>query len=195
MAARRPSKLGLDFGCGHVKATSNQSERWIGVDGVATAATDLVAAWFGRGSALPFRDGVFTEVRLSHVLEHLAEPVDFLLECARVLQDDGVIEIRVPHHTNRWAYEVNHRTYFNLFSLEPLCTEGARSGEASRRFTMVERELRLRQPADRGGRPPSRLVSRIETFLNRHPILAEKYIVRYVTAYECRFVLRPVASD
>jgi SAM-dependent methyltransferase len=47
---------------------------------------------------LPFSDGTFEIVYNSHVLEHLhrGHVQDFLLECRRVLQPEGIIRVVVP---------------------------------------------------------------------------------------------------
>ncbi|MBW2632332.1 MAG: class I SAM-dependent methyltransferase [Deltaproteobacteria bacterium] len=48
-------------------------------------------------SHLCFKDKTFKKVVASHVLEHLKNPVSCLREIKRVLNVDGVLEVRVPN--------------------------------------------------------------------------------------------------
>lgn len=44
----------------------------------------------------PFRDASLDFVIASHVLEHIPDPLGFLVECHRVLRDSGVVYLGVP---------------------------------------------------------------------------------------------------
>lgn len=184
--------LCLDFGCGHAKAVGESDEHWFGVDMYPVAGVDVAGVWSRTQKGLPFRDGVFDKVRLSHVLEHVVDPVDLLFECRRIVRHSGQIEIRVPHYTSIWAHEVNHRSYYNAFSLDVLFASGECSAEASALFKLRERTVALRCPPDRGGPAPGFLVRRAEQLINQHVFFAERYVLRLIGAYEIRFILQPI---
>jgi len=46
---------------------------------------------------LPFRDNVFDEVYLVHVIEHLLRPYECLCEVKRVLKKNGIVKVVVPN--------------------------------------------------------------------------------------------------
>ncbi len=54
------------------------------------------ADYWGDLTALPFRANSLDYVAASHVLEHVANPVKALWECARVLRHDGIAYLVVP---------------------------------------------------------------------------------------------------
>lgn len=58
----------------------------------ASAATELASAL-----ALPYRSGVFGEVRAANVLEHMPNPLLFLEEAARVLAPGGRLVLVTDH--------------------------------------------------------------------------------------------------
>ncbi|MGI8792807.1 MAG: methyltransferase domain-containing protein [Acidimicrobiales bacterium] len=184
--------LCMDFGCGHARVRGDDDEHWLGVDAYPVAGVDVAAVWSRTQRALPFRDGVFNRVRLSHVLEHVVDPVDLLSECRRIVRRGGHVEVRVPHHTSIWAHEVNHRSYYNAFSLDVLFADSDASAEGRALFELGERTVVLRCPPDRGGRAPGFLVRRAERLVNRHVFFAELHLLKLVGAYEIRFVLHPI---
>lgn len=51
----------------------------------------------GTAEALPFGNGEFSVAVMSEILEHLDEPVAALREARRVLADDGMLLVTVPH--------------------------------------------------------------------------------------------------
>jgi SAM-dependent methyltransferase len=82
----------LDIGCGKRKQPGH-----IGLDHSFASDADVVAD-LGRG--LPFRDGVFKRVWLSHVFEHVLEPLPLMEEIWRVSKDGALVEIRGPHFSS-----------------------------------------------------------------------------------------------
>lgn len=79
----------LNAGCGQ-RAHAD----WINLD--LQAPPGGVSANLRNG--LPFRDGVFTAVYHSHVLEHLPQEQagTFLRECHRVIEAGGILRVGVP---------------------------------------------------------------------------------------------------
>jgi SAM-dependent methyltransferase len=87
----------LNLGCGY-----NKLDGYINVDQDPNCKPDVVADLEER---LPFEDSSVDEIMLCHVLEHLGQTTKIYLniwkEFYRILKDQGVIKITVPH----WQHE------------------------------------------------------------------------------------------
>ena len=76
-----------------------------------------------------FEEGSFDVVRLSHVLEHLYEPLKTLKEIAKILKPNGQIRITVPNQRSfafflfkdLWYGAPGHLYCFKPFTLSKLC--------------------------------------------------------------------------
>ena len=67
----------------------------------------------------PFEDDQFAEVRMHHVLEHLAEPVRAIEELHRITGHGGTVEVRVPYwNSTDWASDPTHKTAFSEYSFD-----------------------------------------------------------------------------
>ena len=103
----------LDVGCGSGAFLSGMRRRGWDVVGVEP---DLVAADAARRSGLDVRDGMLTDaafaddsfdaIVLSHVIEHVHDPIGLLRECHRVLRPGGTLVIMTPNLTS-----VGHRRF------------------------------------------------------------------------------------
>jgi hypothetical protein len=84
----------LNLGCGY-----NQVEGYINVDNDPNCNPDIVA---DLEAILPFADSSVDEIIMQHILEHLGQDTKTYLsvwkELYRILKDQGVIRIVVPHH-------------------------------------------------------------------------------------------------
>ena len=102
----------VNLGCG-----SHRRDGWVGVDRVQTSAADIVhdldqGPW-------PFEDGSVDQVYAKDVFEHVGEPVLFMTECHRILQDGGKLFIRVPHWRHRDAYtDPTHKRFLTESSFD-----------------------------------------------------------------------------
>ena len=127
----------LDLGCGR-----NKLPGAIGLDHHPDADADVLADM--EQGFLPFRDESFDAVHLSHVIEHVREPVRLMEECWRVLKIGGRLTVITPHYTHwtSWgdpthyhhfgshalrhfadpASTVHYRCRYRLISLELRCT-------------------------------------------------------------------------
>lgn len=81
--------LKLNLGCG-----LDQPEGYVNADLVPLPGVDVVCdldqpPW-------PWKDGAAGYIKASHVFEHLADPVAFMTEAWRVLEVDGLLDLRVP---------------------------------------------------------------------------------------------------
>lgn len=70
-------------------------EGYQNIDVLPYEKVDLVADVYH----LPCKDGSAEEIYAGHLLEHLSNPMDFFMECWRVLQPDGLLSIVVPDMT------------------------------------------------------------------------------------------------
>ena len=108
----------LDVGCGrgfYVKAirTLYPQANVVGVDfsaehlAAAQTQTAVAAADFARADAcaLPFPAGSFEAVVCSEVLEHIQDDAAALAEMQRVLADDGLLLLSVPHRRYPWLWD------------------------------------------------------------------------------------------
>ena len=103
----------LDVGCGSGDFLHRMRARGWTVLGVEP---DPVAATTARGNGLDVRDGMlsdaafssdfFDAIVLSHVIEHVHDPIAVLQECARVLRPGGVLVLLTPNLTS-----VGHRRF------------------------------------------------------------------------------------
>lgn len=57
-------------------------------------------------SELPFSDGLFDRVLSLETLEHVADPVQFLLELHRVSTPDAKLVLSCPPATSEWPYRI-----------------------------------------------------------------------------------------
>ena len=84
---------------------------WVGVDSVAGPTVDIVADLCAR---LPFDDDSVDEMLLSHVLEHLQDPLRVMQELHRIAKAGGSLVVKVPYGTSddAWTDPTHIRPYF-----------------------------------------------------------------------------------
>jgi hypothetical protein len=84
----------LNLGCG-----SRSLEGWVNVDAVAQPGVDV--AWNLDALPWPFRSGHVSEIRAYDVFEHVDDPLGFMAECWRVMEEYAPLAI----HTSYWKSE------------------------------------------------------------------------------------------
>ncbi len=101
-------ELKLDVGCGDKRYTKHL-KNCIGIDpfpdyqeGLVVNTPDIKAISY----ALPFKDGIFSEVHFHDVLEHISELKETIIEVDRVLKKDGKMIALLPHDRNWWILKV-----------------------------------------------------------------------------------------
>lgn len=111
----------LDIGCGRgLFLDIMRRDGWTvaGVEFDAHAASDVSAAYdfpvvSGEPSGWGFADGSFDVVTLSHVLEHLHNPVEMIRVCRRLLRKGGLLVCGTPNIASLQA-SVGKGLWFHL---------------------------------------------------------------------------------
>lgn len=108
-----PGKL-LDVGCGNGQFLATMRELGWEVVGVEPdgQAVKMAQKRFGLNvyegalEKISFPDNTFDAVTMSHVVEHLSDPIGILRECQRVLKKGGRLVVTVPN-----IESLGHRLY------------------------------------------------------------------------------------
>jgi len=98
-----------NFGCGgNVLDGYENYDKYMVDSGVRFLDLDVLP--------LPFDDNTFCEIKLLHVLEHIQNPQEVLVECTRVLVVGGILEIGLPVNSNGVGHlrYVHSTEYLNL---------------------------------------------------------------------------------
>lgn len=68
----------------------------------------------------PFTDDEFEEVLARHIIEHLDEPGQFLVEVYRITKPGGKITIMTPHYSNVHSFsDFTHKWHLSTYSFAP----------------------------------------------------------------------------
>lgn len=101
----------LNVGCGR-----NILAGWCNLDIAALPGVDVVADLERcRQEPLPFAEGSVKEFLLSHVIEHIRDPLGLMEDLYRIAQPGARMTIKVPHGASDDAYEdpTHVRQYFH----------------------------------------------------------------------------------
>jgi 2-polyprenyl-3-methyl-5-hydroxy-6-metoxy-1,4-benzoquinol methylase len=100
----KPGGRLLEIGCGTGAVLQRMQQKGWCVTGldfdegaVCNARSKGLDVHYGQLSAQGFADQTFDAVVMSHVIEHVPSPVELLIECHRVLKDDGVLVALTPN--------------------------------------------------------------------------------------------------
>jgi SAM-dependent methyltransferase len=103
----------LEIGCGRTKAPG-----FVGMDRVALPEVDIVHEletfpWPMPNSHDPIPDSSISEIRASHVLEHVRDLNGVLEEACRILEPGGLFRIVVPYYRHEGAFsDPTHVRFF-----------------------------------------------------------------------------------
>lgn len=109
----------LNLGCGRRRL---EGDGWVNVDMFSHPNVDVVHDL--NVFPYPFDDGCADYIFINHVLEHLVNPYDVMLECHRLLKAGGVVEVVVPHKNSLSAFDIAHRCFFTERSMCHLLDAG-----------------------------------------------------------------------
>lgn len=102
----------LDLGCGTAKVKGA-----IGLDNASLPGVDVVHDLLDF--PYPFEDRSFDTIYLRHVIEHfeLKDIERIFAECARILHNNGHLEVKVPHVYSVAAFtDPTHKRFFTFSS-------------------------------------------------------------------------------
>ncbi len=88
----------LDVGCGKQKISPDA----VGIDVSADSAADV--HWNLDHFPWPLDAGRFSEIHMSHVIEHLEDPLRAMAEIHRVSQNGARVRIVTPHFSSHNSY-------------------------------------------------------------------------------------------
>jgi SAM-dependent methyltransferase len=128
----------LDAGCGVNKFPGS-----IGVDAHPASRADVIADL--DQPPLPFADGSFTEIRATHVIEHVASVLRTMEDFHRLLAPGGRLIVVTPHYTDFSSFcDPTHRWHLNSFSLRHFGEDHGGFGYYSEyRFREISTRVRL----------------------------------------------------
>lgn len=158
----------LDVGCGNggfLRGFTSRFPGWSAVgsefDGRHRAEVEAVAGVekLHTGPLSELRGEGFDLIALVHVLEHIAEPAEFLNELRPLLRPGGRLLIQLPYYVQNPVELLiaDHATHFSAHSLRRLLEA---AGWSARVVTSdwIPKELSCVAEADGGGRAPGPVV-------------------------------------
>ena len=146
----------LNFGCG-----PDIRDGWDNVD--IQKSKGIFKSFDFNKIPYPIKDSVYDYVLLDNVLEHLGDPDRVIIELRRICKKNGIIDIRVPHYTNKGAYsDMQHKHFFNEVCFKELVDQVARANKV-KEFEIIELKL---TPTVVGKMFPRRLREKLSLFIN-----------------------------
>ena len=116
----RPYRI-LDIGCGRANLLKAFSQFGYechgfereGFDHTMTASEHGIHFHYGNLQDLDIPDGYFDIIVIWHVLEHLAEPLETIDICSKLLGKNGILAVSVPNYTSIQS-RIFQRHWFHL---------------------------------------------------------------------------------
>ena len=103
----------LDIGCGSRKIEADA----IGIDVSPESAADHV--WNLDRYPWPLEENRFSRIHMSHVIEHLEDPMRAMAEVYRVARDGADVFVTTPHFSSHNSYvDPTHRRHLAAASFE-----------------------------------------------------------------------------
>lgn len=116
----QPGSRLLDVGCGDGRfLLLMQNLGWqvegteVDPEAVKTARNNKLEVKLGELSEQKYPDNSFDVITLKSVMEHLPDPLDVLIECQRILKDEGILMIITPNTKSR-IHNIYKNNWFDL---------------------------------------------------------------------------------
>lgn len=146
----------LNFGCG-----ADIREGWDNVD--VQYDKRLTKSFDFNKFPYPLKSSTYDYVFAKSVLEHLDKPERVLEELWRVCRKGAIVEIAVPHYSNKGAYDdIQHIHFFNDKTF-PNYIKDHRKIRNNDMFMLVEQNI---TPSIVGGVLPKKLRHYLSFFIN-----------------------------
>lgn len=159
----------IDIGCGTRKLKDA-----VGVDAIPLPGVDVVHDL--RQRPYPFPSNYADEIRLSHVLEHMPDPIATLEEVWRISKPGGRIHIRVPHYSGPYAWK--DPTHVRCFTTESFDYFGSNAYSYYTHARFRVRSIRLKYFMEPSHRAIFNLwAACVQWFLDRHRTFSERYLL------------------
>jgi predicted SAM-dependent methyltransferase len=173
----------LNLGCGR-----DIKKGYINLDIVDLPGVDVVC---NIEKKLPFDDSYFDEIYCDNVLEHVNN-LDYVLgEIHRILKNNGVVKIKVPHFSSFCSFtDPTHKRFFGYFTLDYYTNEGIYNFYNNLRFNITKRNLSWFWFKKRKGRDVF-----ISLFMSSFPLFYERFLCWIFPASEIYFELKPIKED
>jgi SAM-dependent methyltransferase len=127
---RNPVKLNM--GCGR-----DYRRGWINLDLPTNKKADVRHDL--NKFPYPFKDSSIDIIYMSHVLEHLQDPIGVLNELYRILSKHGLLVVRVPHYTGNASWlDITHVRPYSYGTLKVLEDKFNASLFGVKRFSKVD---------------------------------------------------------
>jgi len=182
--AKKPIKFGdnlkLNLGCGDVILPNFINADISGKEG--TVKIDL-------NKPLPFKDNSARYVLTSHVLEHLNNPLEVMLEIYRVCKPGAIVDIYLPHYSLCATYaDLTHKypgysylTFGEKFWNKTLYTK----------FRLIKKKLNFMRYDWRGVK--CKFMNAIfNPIINLNPVVYERFFAFILPCSEIHFRLQVV---
>ena len=167
----------LNLGCG-----KDIRKDYINIDKIFLEGVNIVC---NIEEGLPFKNNVFDEILCSHVLEHLDNIMDVMVDIHRILKKEGIVNIEVPHCSSVLAYsDPTHKMFFSYTTMEYFETMRKFNYYSKVRFQILRRRLQFT-----GGRMKF-LNFFIDPVINFLPNLYERLFMWLLPCENIFFVLR-----
>src|SRR3989338_1605658 len=131
---QRPAKLRiLDIGCGSgdflTHINSKVFEKYgveVNPHGYEKCKRQGLKVFNGELKDIGFEMGYFDVITMWHVLEHVDEPENLLIEVRRILKSGGLLIVATPN-TDSWGFKLGLKDWFHLDSPRHLILYNRRS--------------------------------------------------------------------
>jgi predicted SAM-dependent methyltransferase len=128
----------LDIGCGKCK-----TREAIGIDVSKECDINIL---YDCNLPLPIKDNTVDKIILSHVIEHLDEPIKMIEEAHRVLKDGGILVVGVPHVSSYAAFtDPTHKKYFAIRYMDYFTQSHHLNYISHARFKIIKKQFRFKE--------------------------------------------------